>query len=269
MNIFEIHTFADPRSPFIFHEHTYLPSEKVERFNWHENIEIIYCKSGDATVRIGGTDVLVSNGDIAVISSNLLHGIIAHSRFDFYCLIIDRSFCIANHIDTNLISFEQKITDSEIAAEFDLFAKNYSDAELPFRTLSLRSCALKMLTLLCTKYSLKGNSVTAETHLLSAVKHALGYIYSESHRPLSLDEIASAAGLSKYYLAHEFKRLTGHTVIDYLNGVRCEKAAALLAEKDLTVECIAEECGFSNTSYFIKTFKSFYGISPGQYKNRF
>ena len=129
--------------------------------------------------------------------------------------------------------------------------------------------AKQILTLLCTKYSLKDRSVTAKNHLLSAIKHALGYIYSESHRTLTLDEIASAAGLSKYYLAHEFKKLTGHTVIDYLNGVRCEKAAALLAEKNSTVECIAGECGFSNTSYFIKTFKNIYGISPGQYKNRF
>ena len=270
MNIFENHTFSDPRLPFIFHDYSFPVTYNTKRvLNWHENIEILYFKSGSATLKIGGDDLSVSAGDITIISPNLLHGVIARSRIDFYCLIIDRSFCLSNHIDTNSIAFQPCLNDNDLADELEKFAEAFSDAQNQFRHLALRASALRILSIICSRYSLQKASPSDEIHLLSAIKHSLGYIYSESHRNLSLDEIATISGLSKYYFAHEFKRLTGQTVISYLNGVRCEKAADLLATNSMSIECIAIECGFSSSSYFIRTFKKFYSVSPGEYRNRF
>jgi len=270
MNIFENHSFDDPREPFIFHDYSFPEHFNPQKtLNWHENIEILYFKSGDATVKIESENISVSAGDIAIVSSNFLHGVVANSRVDFYCLIIDRSFCLSNHLDTSNIAFKTKLRDDELTRELDVFANVFSDKDQPFRHLMLRSAVLKILSLICSKYSLPKLQSTDALHMMSAIKHALGYIYSESHRDLSLDEIASASGLSKYYFAHEFKRLTGQTAISYLNGVRCEKATELLTADTLSIEGIALECGFSSASYFIKTFQKYYNISPGEYRNRF
>ena len=270
MNIFENHTFADPRVPFIFHNYSFPASyNSNQTLNWHENIELIYIKKGDATARISGKDIAVSTGDIIIIGSNLLHGIVSKTSIEFYCLIIDRSFCLANHLDTNNIDFRIKLKDADIVNALENFADRFADETHPFRQLTLRASALNVLSLICSRYSHPKSQNSDELHLLSALKHSLGFIYSESHRELSLDEIASSSGLSKYYFAHEFKRLTGQTVISYLNGVRCEKATELLAANDLSIECIAIECGFSSASYFIKTFKKYYAISPSNYRKKF
>ena len=270
MNIFENHSFADPRVPFIFHNYSFPASfTKNSRLNWHENIEILYFKSGVATVKAGSEDIKVSSGDIIIINPNLLHGVIEHTKIDFYCLIIDRSFCLANYVDTNTTLFNQCIRDNGLSEELEGLASAFFDDKKPFRHLALRSSVLRILSILCARHSLPKSTQSGEIHLLSAIKHALGYIYSESNRPLSLDDIADVSGLSKYYLAHEFKRLTGHTVINYLGIVRCEKAAELLVSNTMSVEGIALECGFSSSSYFIKAFKKYYGLSPGEYRNRF
>lgn len=271
MNIFENHTFNDPRVPFIFHNYSFPASYiKNSRLNWHENIEILYFKNGTATVKIGGEDIQVSTGDIIIINPNLLHGVIEHSRIDYYCFIIDRSFCVSNHIDTNTTAFDRFIHDDDLSKEFEKLASVFPDRKNPFRHLSIRASALNILSIICARHSLpKSTTLSDEIHILSAIKHALGYIYSESRRPLSLNDIAAASGLSKYYFAHEFKRLTGQTVINYLNGVRCEKAAELLASNTMSIESIAIECGFSSSSYFIKTFKKHYAIPPGEYRNKF
>ena len=270
MNIFEKHSFADPRVPFIFHNYSLSASYNPKHtLNWHENIEILYFKSGNATVKVGGADIPVTRGSIIMIAPNLLHGVIAHSKILFYCLIIDRSFCLSNHIDTNSIGFKTCIKDSTLASELERFAEDFASTKKQFRHLSLRASALRILSLICSQHSLPKAIPSDELHQMSAIKHALGYIYSESHRELSLDNIAAVSGLSKYYFAHEFKRLTGQTVINYLNGVRCEKAAKLLVNNTMSIESIALECGFSSSSYFIRTFKNFYALSPGEYRKNF
>ena len=120
MNIFENHSFIDPRIPFIFHNYS-LPSSynSNQTMNWHENIELLYFRGGRATARIGGYTVKASKGDIIVVNSNLLHGVIAHSKLEFYCLIIDRSFCLSNHLDIGSMDFEAVIRDNDIAEELE------------------------------------------------------------------------------------------------------------------------------------------------------
>lgn len=47
--------------------------------------------------------------------------------------------------------------------------------------------------------------------------------------PLTIEAVCAAVGFSKYYLCHGFRELTGCTVLDYLNSLRCDYAAQLLA----------------------------------------
>ena len=63
-----------------------------------------------------------------------------------------------------------------------------------------------------------------------------------------------------------FKRATGMPFVQYLKHYRLEKAAALLRETDRTILEIAMETGFDNLSYFTRSFKEKYGISPGKFR---
>jgi AraC-like DNA-binding protein len=91
-------------------------------------------------------------------------------------------------------------------------------------------------------------------------------IRSEVSRDLSLDEVAEFVGLSKYYFAREFRRVTGYTFVTYVNLMRCERAKVLLAQNKLNIGEVGRACGFSNQSYFTRTFRAYTGRLPGVYR---
>ena len=87
-------------------------------------------------------------------------------------------------------------------------------------------------------------------------------------RKMSLNELSERVGLSKYYFAREFRRITGYTAVSYINLVRCEKARKLLSDNRLSINDVAEQCGFANQSYFSKIFFERTGMKPFEYRKK-
>ncbi|MCR2807104.1 AraC family transcriptional regulator [Paenibacillus soyae] len=98
----------------------------------------------------------------------------------------------------------------------------------------------------------------------SRVRMVLQYIEENSHRKLSLDELARTASFSKYHFARVFAAVTGETPAAYVNRVRVRKAARLLSQTDRQVLDIAGDCGFESLSAFHAQFKKHYGMPPGE-----
>ena len=63
-----------------------------------------------------------------------------------------------------------------------------------------------------------------------------------------------------------FKRYTGKTPKEYQMACRMERATALLVGSDLSLSEIAARCGFASHSFFSKTFRRLYGITPTEYR---
>ena len=102
----------------------------------------------------------------------------------------------------------------------------------------------------------------------SALRKAERFIWENYTRKISLREIATASGLSAPYFSTIFKDEMGENLSNYLNRLRVEKAAAMLAETDLPISGIAAACGFEDQSWFSKIFKSYTGLSPGKYREQ-
>jgi AraC-like DNA-binding protein len=89
----------------------------------------------------------------------------------------------------------------------------------------------------------------------------------EYHSLQSLEEIAAHVQLSKYHFGRLFKKSTGLAPMEYVTKVRIEKAIILLRTTDCSIEEIAEQIGYSSSSYFIKVFRSWVGFSPGEFRS--
>lgn len=272
MSVYETHIMKNPQLPFIFHKKTRLRSANRNRIqsNWHENIEILYIIYGSGTVGNDTEHFTVNQGDFVVINSNCLHSVFTKDElFIYHCLIVDRSFCLANHFDTNNILFTPVFRDAELEKLMEQLEKEYSiPLRLDYRVQTVRALVLQIMARLCREHSLPGEAIHVDSHLLSCIKQAIGYIRSESHKDLSLDDVSAFVGLSKYYFAREFRRITGHPFVDYLNMVRCEKAKAHLSENRLSIGDIGRQCGFANQSYFTRTFRAYTGQNPSAYRER-
>ena len=210
----------------------------------------------------------VSRGDTVVINTNCLHAFAARgTKFSYHCLIVDRSFCQANYFDTSEIRFDTCFHDERIGDLMERLSAEYElPADAPYRTQIIRATVLQIMALLCRDHSFKGTYTQNNSYLLSCIKQAIGYIRAKSDQTLSLDEVSAFVGLSKFYFAREFHRITKYTFISYVNMIRCEKAKAMLSEGILSVGEIGRACGFDNQSYFSRTFREYTGVLPSAYR---
>jgi AraC-like DNA-binding protein len=88
-------------------------------------------------------------------------------------------------------------------------------------------------------------------------------------RPLSVDDLARAAGLSRAHFSREFRRTFGESPHAYLLTRRMERAAALLRTTDHSVADICFAVGLQSVGSFTTTFTRLYGLSPTAYRATF
>ncbi len=99
----------------------------------------------------------------------------------------------------------------------------------------------------------------------SELKEMLAYI-SENRLSLSLEKLAKHFGRSESYVSHIFKAKTGKSIRAYSNDLKLIEAHRLLKNGNLSVTEAGYEAGFSDTSYFIRLYKTKYGKTPHKYK---
>lgn len=101
------------------------------------------------------------------------------------------------------------------------------------------------------------------------VKKAKAYVEKNYRKKFSLEDIAGALFVNKSYLLRSFKSLTGITLLQYHNCVRCLAAKELLARPELTISYISNAVGYSTASHFSKVFKKTVGCTPFEYRNSY
>src|SRR3954452_15264771 len=84
--------------------------------------------------------------------------------------------------------------------------------------------------------------------------------------PLTVADLARAAGLSPAHFSREFRRTFGEAPHQYLLTRRLERAAALLRNTDRTVTEICFAVGLTSVGSFITSFGRVYGVTPGEYR---
>ena len=97
-------------------------------------------------------------------------------------------------------------------------------------------------------------------------KRMLAYIHDHYGEPISVDDIAAAAGISAREAYRCFKQVLSVTPTAYLTRQRLDAASRMLAETDAPVTEIALDCGFSSPGYFCKVFRAATGRSPREYR---
>ena len=97
------------------------------------------------------------------------------------------------------------------------------------------------------------------------VVELLQYIERSYGEPLTLDDMASHVGFSKFHFIRLFKEYTGTTFYDYLTNKRIQHAKQLLAS-NMGITDVAFSCGFNNQTSFCRTFKKVCGCPPTEYR---
>jgi len=94
---------------------------------------------------------------------------------------------------------------------------------------------------------------------------AVTIIESEYQYLQGIDDLADRMGLSKSYLIRLFSIHMGITPGRFMEKYRIQKAKSFLLVDSISIEVVAQMCGFSSANYFSKVFKKCVGISPSDY----
>ncbi|KOG91798.1 AraC family transcriptional regulator [Streptomyces varsoviensis] len=100
----------------------------------------------------------------------------------------------------------------------------------------------------------------------AAVRRAIAVMRERLADPLTLADIAAEAHLSVYHFVRVFREDTGETPHRFLTRLRIERARRLLDTTGLTIERIAERCGFAGPGGLSSAFLAHVGVRPSVYR---
>ena len=109
------------------------------------------------------------------------------------------------------------------------------------------------------------SSAVARPHN-KTVERICAYLAANYRQKFSLSEVAARFYLSPYYLSRLFKRVTGQSIVDYINNRRIEAAQKLLETTELSISAVAEQTGFASAAHFRRVFHEVMGTGPLQYR---
>ena len=129
------------------------------------------------------------------------------------------------------------------------------------------TAALRLLITQCVSGKVK---VSEQEQIASErMKQMLRYVEEHYAEELTVEKLAGCVALSESACLRSFRQFLGITPIQYVKQFRVEKAAELLRSTRLKTGEVGLECGFSDASYFIKTFREIKHCTPREYRIRF
>src|SRR5882762_6188744 len=99
-----------------------------------------------------------------------------------------------------------------------------------------------------------------------ALRRVRDFIEAHLEENISIQALASIAGLSMYHFARAFKQSDGMTPHEYLIHCRVRRAKDLIVETDLSLSEIALAAGFSDQSHCARRFREHVGVTPSSYR---
>ena len=112
-----------------------------------------------------------------------------------------------------------------------------------------------------------GNHNITGTDQTNRLRSMIAYINQYYSEKIALAEIAKAASVSEREASRCFKKNIGQSPMEYLIQYRLNQSKKLLLETNMTITDICQQCGFSDSAYFGKVFRRFYGMTPGEYRS--
>ncbi|MEY8357150.1 AraC family transcriptional regulator [Lachnospiraceae bacterium 54-53] len=267
------------RQPFaLFAYHSIKPEIDHTVFHFHNNYEILLYLKGDMELYIEQSRYVPVPGTLFVINTEEVHKgtLLGTGTYERYVLHFSASLIqpLLGY-DVDLLSCfnnrEPGIQNAVVLTEEEVkeFCRIFRDVCRVMETEPYGKEVLKItyvaqiMTLVNCAFS---HAMMPPSRPISSLTASIMY-YVETHlnQQLSLESIASALFMDKYYMSHQFKKQTGDSLYHFILMKRIALARRLLGEGRSVME-VCEQTGFNNYNNFIRTFRKYVKIPPGEYR---
>lgn len=180
-----------------------------------------------------------------------------HSLLDQYTDMPKLSHMYIRHVCTSLL----KMMISALPKQSDEDLQNAAKEVYSFRYFSdIVKMVEYYLSLVVSQFEQEQN---ASNYAIYQVEQYIRIHYKED---LTLNTLADLVYLNPNYLSNVFAQVTGCTLNKYIKQIRMEKAQELLLNTNMKVTDISQAVGYSNTSYFCKSFQKLFGTTPERFR---
>ncbi len=131
---------------------------------------------------------------------------------------------------------------------------------------SQRAYELAMCLLAHAQRAEGGASDEREARVPHAVRAAIDFARRHYHERIGVEQLASAAGLSRFHFTRMFHEHTGQTPGEFLRFERLRAVTRLLQTTDLPLKAVAQRAGLPNAEYLSRVFRKAHGLSPRSYR---
>ncbi len=112
----------------------------------------------------------------------------------------------------------------------------------------------------------RGNSVAKDKFITQSFPDVLCWIEKNIHRGIKSTDVIVITGYSRSYFLREFQIVIGISLSQYIREKRLRISASKLIWTNLKVSEISEGMGFPSQSTFCQTFKTYFNMSPSEYR---
>ncbi|MDR0426918.1 MAG: AraC family transcriptional regulator [Clostridiales bacterium] len=244
----------------------------------HTTHEIIFIKAGKSEFLIEGKKYSLKKNCLLFIANFERHMHASYETpYERYYILLGNNMMDNRILDFRLMSLLRNRPDNychmtelsqkdaeELEALFTELLREYNDNN-PYK---LNCLKLKVSELFIFLYRKKPEIFMdySNDSYANTVIGVQQYLNDNFHKPLLLKDVAAEFYTDMYYLSTKFKKIIGYTFKQYLSNLRISQAKHLLQNTDTSVAEIAADCGFADTTNFIRAFKKNEGISPLKYR---
>lgn len=253
----------------------------------HSALEFIYIIEGEYRMRANDTEFFMSKGDLCLFRSETVHRTyVLNSNGGSYFVIKIEPTIILNLADSEygaayamhfmLYGEDTKVVWRQSELEGTVIKKSVlnildeHDKENYGKELALKINAADLLLGVIRYDKLHGSNTTlfsSDVSLTKQIYKAIIYINRNYGKDITALDCAQSSNMSYSYFSRSFKRITGKSFKEYLNGVRINQAEKLLLSTDKSVTEVCFACGYNNVSYFISQYKLLRGKTPRFFRN--
>lgn len=247
--------------------------------HFHDCHQILYIMTGSAGIVVNGTHYTATAGDLVLFSRFEQHAVTSRSADYQRCVLRIAPQAPSNTevwrklfsiLSNRPAGFSNILPVQDSAQEvLWLLRLMVSEKEHP-TSYSDQMLDLLMQELLICIYRHYPDPLSAlDDGCLAIVTQIQSRFESDCQPRYTLAALAAEYGFSVSYLSHLFKKITGNSVMGYLQSCRIAAAKKYLAETTLDIGRIVEQCGFSDSSNFSRTFRRVTGCSPTEFRQTY
>ncbi len=250
--------------------------------HWHQAMEIIVGVNEHYVCVAEGVRYTINPGDIMIIPGGILHSLSPARDCNGFVYFLSLEFlekirsasCVMTSLRHPIFLTKDGLPALHLAAGSLLEQMReayFSDNEL--RELLVDSYVLQLVERLLNHSLREPDSSHSRIDKQQEYRELFAKValYIDEHyaEQLSVEQVSSHFGLSKYYFSRLFAKYLHCQFNEFLTLRRLKAAEAMLMKPDMSITDIAYSCGFGSNSTFSRLFHEHRGCSPSEYRKAF